>query len=186
MRPIWHLRWAAVDEDKATRGREDKQTAAATGSSEGRRRGAATPAGDDAATGEGRADGGSNGPPRIYAEEDEAGRDGGRNDRRKTKPAVTATGGRSGDGSATGGSEPTKAAGAPDPRRADAMAGGSGADGPAAARLETDVDGRRGRRPARTAPQRAAHGRGRPDLRRPDLREDEGDDGARRGRHGAD
>src|SRR6185503_11812866 len=54
------------------------------------------------------------------------------------------TGGRSGDGSATGGSEPTKAAGAPDPRRADAMAGGSGADGPAAARLEADVDGRRG------------------------------------------
>jgi hypothetical protein len=107
--------------------------------------GAATPAGDDAATGEGRADGGSNGPPRIYAE-DEAGRD----DRRKTKPAVMATGGRSGDGSATGGSEPIKAAGAPDPRWADAMAGGSGADGPAAARLEADVDGRRGRRPART------------------------------------
>jgi hypothetical protein len=112
--------------------------------------GAATPAGDDAATGEGRADGGSNGPPRIYAEEDKAGRDGGRNDRRKMKPAVTATGGRSGDGSATGGSEPTKAAGAPDPRRADAMAGGSGADGPAAAHLEADVDGRHGRRPART------------------------------------
>jgi len=110
--------------------------------------GAATPAGDDAATGEGRADGGSNGPPRIYAEEDEAGRDGGRNDRRKTKPAVTATGGRSGDGSATGGSEPTKAAGAPDPRLADAMAGGSGADGRRwAARMKTGEDGRRnGRR----------------------------------------